>query len=105
MQKFKDARAFYSFVLEEKISYIYPVVEDILRLHAAFSEAIVEGKETELVLHYSPEDTLSPSSFYFYAFMMKYALKRQQFVFFLQKKDQNMKFYHFSLDPFLVLVF
>ncbi|HOF11891.1 MAG TPA: hypothetical protein PK248_04145 [Treponemataceae bacterium] len=65
----KMQERFIQFKLEEKkISYIYPVIEDILRLHAAFSEAIVEGKETELVLHYSPEDTLSPSSFYFLRF-------------------------------------
>lgn len=51
---------FVHFKLEEKkLRFLFPVIEDILRLHAAFSQVLIEGEEKTLDLHYHPEDILN----------------------------------------------
>lgn len=51
------------FKLEEKnLSFLFPLIEDILRLHAAFSQVLIEGEEKELDLRYHPEDILNQSA-------------------------------------------
>ncbi len=45
---------------EKKLPYVYPVAEDMIRLHGAFSRAAAEQTETILDLSYIPDDLFSP---------------------------------------------
>lgn len=67
---------FIQFKLEEKkLSFLYPLVEDMLRLHAAFSQVLIEGEKRELDLTFHPEDLLNASSSFLELYEEIYAEK------------------------------
>lgn len=82
---------FVQFKLEEKnLVYLYPLIEDILRLHGFFSEVLIEGVEKELELHYHPEDLLNQAA-HFLDFYETFCEERCKISIFLTKEGLDFE--------------
>lgn len=72
---------------EKKLSSVFPVVEDVVRLNGAVSRVVAEGMQSVIETRYHPDDLFGPESFDLEAFAENVCMEECSVTVFLKDGD------------------